>query len=121
MLQNCQPRRNFKSFRPWRRFRQPEKASDGSNGCEVDDVANVERHFGKHTGLRHSAKARPEDAPATETSSKAGGGDVRTNQARPASNSGREAMGVSFDKIDGVIWYDGKLVPWADANVHVLT
>src|SRR6476619_1701772 len=30
-------------------------------------------------------------------------------------------MGVSFDKIDGVIWYDGKLVPWADANVHLLT
>lgn len=30
-------------------------------------------------------------------------------------------MGVSFDKIDGVIWFDGKLVPWADANVHVLT
>jgi branched-chain amino acid aminotransferase len=30
-------------------------------------------------------------------------------------------MGVSFDKIDGVIWYDGKLVPWQDANVHVLT
>src|SRR5882757_7022241 len=30
-------------------------------------------------------------------------------------------MGVSFDKIDGVIWYDGKLVPWSDANVHVLT
>src|SRR5712675_1387432 len=30
-------------------------------------------------------------------------------------------MGISFDKIDGVIWYDGKLVPWADANVHILT
>ena len=30
-------------------------------------------------------------------------------------------MAISFDKIDGVIWYDGKLVPWADANVHVLT
>jgi branched-chain amino acid aminotransferase len=30
-------------------------------------------------------------------------------------------MGVSFDKIDGVIWFDGKLVPWKDANVHVLT
>jgi branched-chain amino acid aminotransferase len=30
-------------------------------------------------------------------------------------------MGVSFDNIDGVIWYDGKLVPWADANVHILT
>lgn len=30
-------------------------------------------------------------------------------------------MGVSFDKIDGVIWYDGKLVQWADANLHVLS
>ena len=30
-------------------------------------------------------------------------------------------MSVSFDNIDGVIWYDGKLVPWADANVHILT
>ena len=30
-------------------------------------------------------------------------------------------MGVSFDKIDGFIWRDGKLVPWAEANVHVLT
>jgi branched-chain amino acid aminotransferase len=27
----------------------------------------------------------------------------------------------SYDKLDGVIWYDGKLVPWADAKVHVLT
>ena len=31
------------------------------------------------------------------------------------------AMGVSFDKIDGFIWFDSKLVPWAEANVHVLT
>jgi branched-chain amino acid aminotransferase len=30
-------------------------------------------------------------------------------------------MGVSFDDIDGVIWFDGKLVPWKEANVHVLT
>ncbi|MBV9530565.1 MAG: branched-chain amino acid aminotransferase [Bradyrhizobium sp.] len=30
-------------------------------------------------------------------------------------------MGVSFDKIDGVIWFDGKLVPWQDASLHVLT
>src|SRR5262249_4270559 len=27
----------------------------------------------------------------------------------------------SYDKIDGVIWFDGKLVKWTDANVHVLT
>jgi branched-chain amino acid aminotransferase len=30
-------------------------------------------------------------------------------------------MGVSFDNIDGVIWYDGRLVRWQDANVHVLS
>ena len=27
----------------------------------------------------------------------------------------------SYDKIDGVIWFDGKLVKWSEANVHVLT
>jgi branched-chain amino acid aminotransferase len=30
-------------------------------------------------------------------------------------------MTQSYDKIDGVIWYDGKLVRWDDANLHVLT
>ncbi|MTI19035.1 branched-chain amino acid aminotransferase [Rhodobacteraceae bacterium RKSG542] len=29
--------------------------------------------------------------------------------------------GVPFDQREGVIWYDGKIVDWADANVHVLT
>ena len=27
----------------------------------------------------------------------------------------------SYDDRDGIIWLDGKLVPWRDANVHVLT
>ncbi|HEY5279225.1 MAG TPA: branched-chain amino acid aminotransferase [Pseudolabrys sp.] len=27
----------------------------------------------------------------------------------------------SYDRLEGSIWYDGKLVPWKDANVHVLT
>src|SRR3990170_5136840 len=26
-----------------------------------------------------------------------------------------------YDDRDGWIWFDGKLVPWRDANVHVLT
>jgi branched-chain amino acid aminotransferase len=30
-------------------------------------------------------------------------------------------MGVSFDNIDGAIWFDGKLVSWKDANIHLLT
>jgi branched-chain amino acid aminotransferase len=27
----------------------------------------------------------------------------------------------SFDQMDGQIWYNGKFVPWADAQLHVLT
>jgi branched-chain amino acid aminotransferase len=30
-------------------------------------------------------------------------------------------MGVSLDKRDGVIWFDGRLVPWTEANIHVLS
>ena len=28
---------------------------------------------------------------------------------------------MSMADRDGFIWYDGKLVPWRDANTHVLT
>jgi len=28
---------------------------------------------------------------------------------------------IPYDDRDGVIWFDGKLVPWRDAKVHVLT
>ena len=28
---------------------------------------------------------------------------------------------VDFSDRDGFIWMDGELVPWRDANVHVLT
>jgi branched-chain amino acid aminotransferase len=28
---------------------------------------------------------------------------------------------IPFDQREGVIWFDGKLVPWADAKIHVLT
>ena len=30
-------------------------------------------------------------------------------------------MGVPFDQRDGWIWYDGELVPWRDAKLHVLS
>ncbi|QBY02009.1 branched-chain amino acid aminotransferase [Rhodophyticola sp. CCM32] len=30
-------------------------------------------------------------------------------------------MGERYDTRDGAIWMDGKLVPWRDANVHILT
>ena len=28
---------------------------------------------------------------------------------------------IPFDDRDGFIWMDGKMVPWRDAKVHVLT
>jgi branched-chain amino acid aminotransferase len=28
---------------------------------------------------------------------------------------------IPFDKRDGALWFDGKMVPWKDAKVHVLT
>jgi branched-chain amino acid aminotransferase len=31
------------------------------------------------------------------------------------------ADAASFDDRDGWIWFDGKLVPWREANVHILT
>jgi len=30
-------------------------------------------------------------------------------------------MTVPFDQLDGVIWFDGKLVPGPEARIHVLT
>ncbi|HBG99246.1 MAG TPA: branched-chain amino acid aminotransferase [Rhodobacteraceae bacterium] len=30
-------------------------------------------------------------------------------------------MGMGYDDRDGTIWIDGRLVPWRDANVHILT
>ena len=30
-------------------------------------------------------------------------------------------MGMDFSDKDGFIWYDGQIVPWRDATVHVLT
>ena len=28
---------------------------------------------------------------------------------------------VPFDQLEGVIWYNGEFIPWAEAKVHVLT
>ncbi|MEL6519553.1 MAG: branched-chain amino acid aminotransferase [Pseudomonadota bacterium] len=30
-------------------------------------------------------------------------------------------MGTAYDDRDGLIWVDGEMVPWRDANVHILT
>ncbi len=30
-------------------------------------------------------------------------------------------MAGAYDDRDGVIWMDGKLVPWRDANIHILS
>ena len=30
-------------------------------------------------------------------------------------------MAGGYDDRDGHIWMDGKMIPWRDANVHVMT
>jgi branched-chain amino acid aminotransferase len=41
---------------------------------------------------------------------------------RDEETRGAEDMAATpFDQRDGFIWFDGKLVPWRDANIHVLT
>jgi branched-chain amino acid aminotransferase len=43
---------------------------------------------------------------------------------QPAPNGtarGGNAMALPFDQRDGVIWYDGQVVPWSDAKLHVLS
>lgn len=30
-------------------------------------------------------------------------------------------LGISFDQMDGHIWFNGQFVPWADARIHVLS
>ena len=30
-------------------------------------------------------------------------------------------MGISFDQMDGHIWFNGEFVPWTDAHIHVLS
>src|SRR5579859_400591 len=60
MLQNDQPRRNFRSFRAAVTFyRWPERVEAGGKRRELIYRAIVERHVGKHTGLPHFAKACP--------------------------------------------------------------
>jgi hypothetical protein len=97
MLQNGQPRRNFKSFRPRQSLKRPAKASDGGVDRKLDYRAIVERHFGKHTGLQHSAKACLKDALAMETGRKLVGegqtyqyGSVRNRASRPGETGRRQ-------------------------------
>src|SRR3954463_16573961 len=99
MLQNCRSRRNNRSFRSRRSFRRLEKAKAGGQGRELSYRAIVERHFGKHTGLPHSAKACPKDDANTEAGRRAGGGAKRNQQrhgARREAASIREKAYGSF-------------------------
>src|SRR5712675_734536 len=55
------------------------------------------------------------------TQKASGVGNGNAKRPPPGGVRSNAMASQSYDKIDGVIWYDGKLVKWADANVHVLT
>src|SRR5438105_15713408 len=40
---------------------------------------------------------------------------------RRSTTDTKKVLHMSFADRDGVIWYDGKLVPWREATTHVLT
>src|SRR5262249_8678706 len=43
---------------------------------------------------------------------------------RPATQKYKDGITMAekpYDRLEGVIWYDGKLVPWGEATLHVLS
>src|SRR5688572_3527843 len=51
-----------------------------------------------------------------------GSGWLSAGSAARRAGLEEEAMaGDTFDNRPGVIWYDGTLVPWSDATMHVLS
>jgi len=43
------------------------------------------------------------------------------DDANPGRVKEKTMAAQSYDRLSGVIWYDGKLVPWQEANLHVLS
>src|SRR6185312_10666173 len=48
-------------------------------------------------------------------------GEIFRTAAGSRIGPGGSFMAVPFDQMQGLIWYDGKLVPGPDAKIHVLT
>src|SRR5712675_1315894 len=95
MLQNCQPRRNFKSCRSWRRFGRPEKpamAATAANWTTVRLSSGISANildFGipqKHvlTGMLAQAKSRPIEPAGLER--QAGAGNRASSDSRKQEN-----------------------------------
>src|SRR5262249_62431944 len=62
----------------------------------------------KHTGCGPATKKHKD-------------GTIRRPRA-PERPPRRSAMAEKpYDRLEGVIWYDGKLVPWGEATLHVLS
>lgn len=47
--------------------------------------------------------------------------NVRTYVNNPFARKIITMSGPAFDDRDGLIWFNGEMIPWRDANVHVLT
>jgi len=46
---------------------------------------------------------------------------ITTAEDRPDVPKEEIMAAQSYDRLEGVVWYDGKLVPWNEANLHVLS
>src|SRR5262245_41955520 len=96
MLQKCLERRKDRAAPSGRISDQPQRA----------------RLSPTHTGcfqLTQSIGMGAENAPS------------HRQKARPSVAKEETMAAQSYDRLEGVIWYDGKLVPWNEANLHVLS
>src|SRR5262249_40619502 len=52
-----------------------------------------------------------------------GAENAPSQREKPRTDAAKEKTmaAQSYDRLEGVIWYDGKLVPWNDATLHVLS
>src|SRR5437870_12178207 len=51
-------------------------------------------------------------------------GGAKHTGCRPATQKYKDGVAMAekpYDRLEGMIWYDGKLVPWEEATLHVLS
>src|SRR5207245_6197116 len=72
-------------------------------------------------------RPRPKRALMGSRTIPGGGPGRKSRRRRPAhrrrttSRGGIAMAEQPYDRLEGVIWYDGKLVPWGEATLHVLS
>jgi hypothetical protein len=110
----CRPLRN--AYRNLRRRIHLLKLQEQSAQIPVAEARDANARRGRYLAASHGKDAGTIPAARPDASGK------RRSLSRDArSLFGEEISIMSMADRDGLIWYDGELVPWREANTHVLT